>query len=611
MQHSTDIAERRLCVILSHFEAAAQSVQMAATAGQKPAAPAKPANTLRWNGWGYDDTEFVVNEQGNVRLTGSRYLFSGQVLPHFRGWAETKVGLNINDVSPPQDKMKAPAIVNKNDAFLADIKASCNRFSLNDDDRIFHAHGHSCQEVFDLRYGAFKRVPDVVVWPGSHQHVEAIVAAAAKHNVVIIPYGGGTTVTHSLLPPEKETRMIVSLDMHEMKKLKWVNKQNMLACFEAGIIGRELEEQLQPLGLCFGHEPDSHEFSSLGGWVATRASGMKKNVYGNIEDLIIGVKFVTPTGTFERSCLVPRISVGPELHEIVMGSEGTLGVVTEVTIKVRNLPEKRAYGSVIFPDFESGYKALYEISMARAAPVSIRLMDNMQFQFGQALKPAHHSFKELAIDKAKKLYVTKILGFDPDRMTAATLMFEGSAESVAAQEKKVYAIATKYGGKAAGVENGLRGYFLTFMIAYLRDFGFKYWFMAESFETSVPYDKVLPLCEGVKKRIKESCAAKGIKKEPFVSCRVTQLYDTGACVYFYFGFIFKGLKDPAGTFSEVEHEAREEILKHGGSLSHHHGVGKLRKEFLPGTVGPTGMNMLKGIKQTIDPQNIFANGNLL
>jgi alkyldihydroxyacetonephosphate synthase len=308
----------------------------------------------------------------------------------------------------------------------------------------------SANQVYDLRYGKFDRVPDAVVWPGSHAHVEAIVRAAIQHNVVLIPYGGGTTVTHALLPPAEEKRMIVSLDMHDMNRLKWVSKANMLACFEAGIIGKEIEEQLNAQGLCFGHEPDSHEFSSLGGWVATRASGMKKNVYGNIEDLVVGIKFVTPQGVLEKTGLFARISNGPDLHEIVLGSEGTLGVVTEVTIKVRPLPAVRKYGSIIFPDFASGYRAMQEIGLARAQPASIRLLDNPQFQFGQALKEAPHSQMKVMMDKVKKLYVTKALGFDVNTMTAVTLMFEGSAESVAAQERTVYNIMGKHGGRNAG-----------------------------------------------------------------------------------------------------------------------------------------------------------------
>jgi alkyldihydroxyacetonephosphate synthase len=372
------------------------------------------------------------------------------VLPNFRAWAETNIGLKIDETSPAQEKMAVPPVVNRNEAFLAAIAKQVSRLSFDDEQRAFHAHGHSCQEVYTLRFGSFTRVPDVVVWPGSHAHVEAIVRAAIEHNVVIIPYGGGTTVTHALLPPDQERRMVVSLDMHDMNKLKWVNKTNMLACFEAGIIGKEIEETLNAQGLCFGHEPDSHEFSSLGGWVATRASGMKKNVYGNIEDMIVGIKFVTPQGVLEKNGLFARISNGPDLHEVVLGSEGTLGVVTEVTIKVRPLPAVRKYGSVIFPDFASGYRAMQEVGLSRAQPASIRLMDNPQFQFGQALKPAPHSSVAATLDKVKKLYVTKLLGFDVNTMTAVTLMFEGSAESVRAQEKKVYSIMAKHGGRPAG-----------------------------------------------------------------------------------------------------------------------------------------------------------------
>jgi len=179
------------------------------------------------------------------------------------------------------------------------------------------------------------------------------------------------------------------------------------------------------------------------------------------------------------------------------------------------------------------------------------------------------------------------------------------------KKKKIYALAAKFGGIKGGEENGLRGYFLTYMIAYLRDFGFEFSFIAESFETSVPWDSVLPVCNNVRARIIDSAKERGITPEPLISCRVTQTYDTGACVYFYFGFIWRGLKDPAATFSEIEHEAREEILKLGGSISHHHGIGKLRKHWLQETISPTGINILRGLKQTIDPKNIFGVNNLI
>ncbi len=143
-----------------------------------------------------------------------------------------------------------------------------------------------------------------------------------------------------------------------------------------------MEKELLKHNLCTGHEPDSYEFSSLGGWVATRASGMKKNVYGNIEDLLVHVKMVTPKGTVQRNCQVPRISSGPDIHHFILGSEGTLGVITEVTLKVRPIPECQKYGSIVFPDFESGVLFMREIAKKQLKPASVRLMDNEQFIFG-------------------------------------------------------------------------------------------------------------------------------------------------------------------------------------------------------------------------------------
>ncbi|KAI0207104.1 Alkyldihydroxyacetonephosphate synthase, peroxisomal [Lamellibrachia satsuma] len=193
---------------------------------------------------------------------------------------------------------------------------------------------------------------------------------------------GGTSVSGALECPEHEKRMIISLDTSQMTKILWIDEKNLTACLECGIVGQDLERRLAEKGYCTGHEPDSIEFSSVGGWVATRASGMKKNIYGNIEDLVVHVKVVTPQGVISRNCQVPRISAGPDIQQFVLGSEGTLGVVTEVIMKIRPLPECQKYGSVVFPNFEKGVDCLREISRQRSAPASIRLMDNEQFQFG-------------------------------------------------------------------------------------------------------------------------------------------------------------------------------------------------------------------------------------
>jgi len=174
----------------------------------------------------------------------------------------------------------------------------------------------------------------------------------------------------------------------------------------------------------------------------------------------------------------------------------------------------------------------------------------------------------------------------------------------------VYETAQKYGGLKADEESGRRGYLLTFMIAYLRDIVMDYNFIAESFETSVPYKDTLRLCDSVKKKIKDSCLALGVKAPPFVCCRITQLYDTGCAVYFYFAMNYKGIKDPVKAYLEVETEAREEMLRLGGSISHHHGVGKLRAQFLPQCITPTHTRLLKAIKAELDPNNVFGAGNM-
>lgn len=292
-------------------------------------------------------------------------------------------------------------------------------------------------------------------------------------------------------------------------------------------------------------------------------------------------------------------------------SLGTLGVVTEVILRIQPLPEHKTYGSIVFPNFESGVECLREIAKLRCAPASIRLVDNEQFKFGQTLKPQAHSFFSSLMEGVKTIYVTRFKGYEPNKLCVATLLFQGSKTNVENQEKMVYSIATKYGGLSAGAENGRRGYMLTFAIAYLRDLGFEYSFLAESFETCVPWDRVITLCKNTKAAIYRKCKDLGVHYKPLVTCRVTQTYDTGACVYFYFGFNYHGLADPLAVYQAIEDGARDEVIANGGSLSHHHGVGKIRKQWLPSTVSNAGYEMMNGIKKTLDPKNVFGNDNLI
>lgn len=580
---------------------------------ETPTIPKRRQELLKWNGWGYSDSKFILNKDGQVEFTGDRYRLSGQVMPQLRDWMMATVGISLDHKTPAQPPLTAKDInaPKRNEEFISDLRKTSIPFTDDCQDRLFRAHGHTLHEIFVLREGMFNRIPDLVVWPQCHDDVVKITALCCEHNVVIIPFGGGTSVSGALECPAEERRMIVSLDTSQMNKILWIDEKNLTAHCESGIIGQDLERRLAEKGFCTGHEPDSMEFSSLGGWVATRASGMKKNIYGNIEDIVVHIKFVTPKGVMEKSCQVPRLSSGPDIHHFILGSEGTLGVVTEVTIKIRPLPPCRKYGSIVFPEFLNGVNCLREIAKQRCAPASIRLMDNQQFQFGHALKPESKSLLNSFVEGIKKFYITKLKGFDTSKMAVATLLFEGTKQEVAAQEKRVYEIAAQFGGLPAGTDNGERGYMLTFVIAYLRDLGFEYYIVAESFETSVPWDRCLDLCQNVKDRLHRECKEKGIQFPPYITCRVTQTYDAGACVYFYFGFNYRGIQNPVQLYEEIEASARDEILANGGSISHHHGVGKLRKPWLKKTVGEVGLGSMRAIKNYIDPDNIFGNNNLM
>jgi alkyldihydroxyacetonephosphate synthase len=317
---------------------------------------------------------------------------------------------------------------NINHAFLEELGTvdAFDRRSFLKWERIMHSHGSTLMEVFTLRHGKFEKFVDVVIYPDNQQQVEKIVMLANKHKVVIVPYGGGTNVTQSLLLNPKEKRMIVSLDMSRMNRIKWVDKINMLACIEAGIIGADLERELKNYGVVLGHEPDSIEFSTLGGWVSTRASGMKKNAYGNIEDIVNNIKFVTSKGVITKNSEWPRVSIGPDLNHIIMGQEGNFGVVTEVIMRVRPIPEVKEFSSIVFHDFEIGIKFMDEVARSRNWPASLRVVDNTQFKAGQAMKEKSESWTKDMVDMVKNFYVLKIKGYDIDKFVGCTVVFEGT-----------------------------------------------------------------------------------------------------------------------------------------------------------------------------------------
>jgi alkyldihydroxyacetonephosphate synthase len=580
----------------------------------KPEAPPQPgpSEAESLDVWGFKDTHFDISENGHVMIRGTRYELSGKELPRFLPWVREVLECNVSakDINRPQYPTTMPE-PDTGTAFLDDLKTflSSAQIDTNAEIRLRHGHGHTQEEMYAIKYTRLGRIPDLVVYPESEDQVLKLVEAAKKHDVSLIPYGGGTNVTDALRCNSAEPRTIVSVDMRRMNRILWIDPENMMASIEAGAVGRHIMAVLKEYGVTMGHEPDSVEFSTLGGWIATNASGMKKNRYGNIEELVLDVSVVTTGGKLERTSAAPRESIGLDLRRLMFGSEGTLGIITSAIVKIFPLPEVQKYGSVLFPTFEDGFKFMQDLMRESAPPASVRLVDNLQFQFGLALKPKSTSVLADMKSKAEKFFVTRVKGFEPQKMVACTLVFEGMRQEVEQQERDLYRIAARHKGMKAGSENGRRGYQLTYSIAYIRDFLMPYYIIAESFETSVPWTQALTLCENVKQRLLNEYQQRKLPGKPFVTARITQLYRTGVCIYFYFGFYYKGIPNPQEVYLELENIARDEILKSGGSLSHHHGVGKLRRAYLPRIMSETALQWKRDLKKSLDPQNVFGAGN--
>ena len=341
---------------------------------------------------------------------------------------------------------------------------------------------------------------------------------------------------------------------------------------------------------------------------------MKKNTYGNIEDIVCNITYVTPTGTYTKTGLWPRISNGPDMHHMVMGSEGNMGLVSEVVIRVRPIPEVKIYESLIFHDYEIGIKFMAAVAKTDCWPTSIRLVDNTQFQFGSALKPAADSMWTEFVEAAKKFYVVKVKGFEPNTMAACTMLFEGSESWARNAHAAITKLGKEFGGMIGGPENGMRGYLMTFLIAYTRDLAMQHYTLGESFELSCPWNKVSLMCKKVRQRLIDEAAVQGYSEEKiWISFRVTQIYETGAAIYVYLTINHKGM-DHAKVidhYEAVEDAARDEVLLNGGCISHHHGVGKLRKKFMERTVTPNAIEWQHALKEKIDPKNIFAINNTI
>ncbi|CAB9514315.1 Alkyldihydroxyacetonephosphate synthase, peroxisomal [Seminavis robusta] len=603
-----------------------------ATSNNSTCAPVLLESEERLGFWGFRDSGFAlqVSKEGShyVVMRGDRYSVTGKSMSKLIPFVERETGVQINPFNEAfQATQKSSTdwntetVLNKDDLKL--LQSTVWKLTTALPDRTRHGSGHSQEDIFSIRSESPIRVPDAVVWPSSEAEVNALIALCKEKSWCLIPFGGGTNVTNATRCPDKEVepRPIISVDMTKLNRLLWLNEEDGLACFEAGINGRDLVATLEQRGYTMGHEPDSIEFSTLGGWIATKASGMKRNKYGNIEDIIRSVRVASSSGIVCQNAetqsdsdkaVFGRESCGLDFRSIVLGSEGCLGIITSAVVKVWPIAEIVEHESILFPSFETGLGFARDISrLDRLVPASVRLLDNEHFRLGQALQGDPSSLKDRCLRALQALFAASNFGssLDPTTVACATVCYEGSKSEVNLQKAELKRLAANRGGFLLGPRIGKAGYDLTFLIAYLRDFAMTYHFLGESFETFAPWSKVADIIDSTKRRVILEHEARCLPGNPFVGCRVTQLYHDGACLYFYVCINTENVANASHVFCEIEHAARCEILQHGGSLSHHHGIGKVRARLLHESGSPVYKSILGSVKETMDPDNIFAARN--
>ncbi|HYB73206.1 MAG TPA: FAD-binding oxidoreductase [Candidatus Sulfotelmatobacter sp.] len=545
---------------------------------------------MKWWGWGSEGVEFPMQHK-----------------PNLWPWICQELGIPP-DARPTRPVPRSAIVLDKpviHQGFLAAVEKALGpgRIARGEDERLLHAYGKSYPDLLRVRRGQVDRAPDVVILPEGHADVEAVVFEAQRHNVCVIPFGGGTNIVGGVNPVDRSGRMVVSLDLRDMARVLAVDEQSQTATIEAGALGPTLEQELQRRGWSLGHHPDSFEFSSLGGWLATRSAGMQSDAYGKIEDMVVALRMVTPLGTLTTRP-APRAATGPDLNQVAVGSEGVLGVITEATMRVHRNPPVRSYHGFLFPTFEAGHAAIYECVTGGFPPSLFRLSDARETELAFQMKSPDAGLKRLVTRAFKRYLAGRGYGAPCLMITG----FEGDPAAVAALRAGAFRILKRHQGFHLGTKVGDSWSREKYNLPYLRDYVMDYGVMADVAETSTVWSNLLPLYHGAKKTLEDRFRADG--KGFYLGCHISHTYKTGASLY----FTFAAHMTPGKELEEYYRYKRlvtETFVTHGGTLSHHHAVGIEHQDWFEREVTPTGVRALRGLKAGLDPQGIMNPGKLI
>ncbi len=526
----------------------------------------------RWNGWGNARTDYPLPEEGKAFL--AERIGPSDPLP------EATLESLSGTLSTPR----------------LDLAGSDNAPEV----RIRHAHGESYADWLALKHGRLLPLPDAVLYPESHADVVEILANAKTTGAQIMPYGGGTSVAGHLKIVDTD-RPAVFVDMSRMNRLLELDPISRLARFGAGTPGPQLESQLQAQGYTLGHFPQSFEYSTVGGWVVTRSSGQQSLRYGRIEQLFAGGRMATPIGDWDIPT-IPASSAGPDLRELMLGSEGRAGILSEAVMRVRPTAAQEDFHAVFFPSWDAAATAAREITQA-ALPLSmLRLSNEIETETQLALAGKPDLIRWL------QRYLG-LRGIAPQGQCMMLLGVTGDARRCRYARHEALALARRQGGVHVGKGIGKGWVKNRFHGPYLRNTLWQHGYGADTIETSVDWPRVTPLMRAMEQAARDAFAEFDERVHAFT--HLSHVYPQGSSVYST--FVFRATPDHdenRARWLAFKSQVSEAVVAHGGTISHQHGVGKDHAPFLKEEKTELGLGSLRHSLSHFDPQGIMTPGTL-
>jgi alkyldihydroxyacetonephosphate synthase len=537
---------------------------------------------MRWWGWGAEE-----------RARG--------LPPHALEFLRESVGVAAQPRPPvalEDVRLAAPGI---DPGALESLRAIVGREHVRDShaERVLHAAGKGYPDLVRLRAGEPDGAPDAVVLPASAAELTAVLELCARAQVAVVPFGGGTSVVGGLAPLRGEQAAVIALDTRRLREVAELDRESLLVSVGAGIRAPALEAHLAARGLTLGHYPQSYEFVSLGGCAATRSAGQASSGYGAIAKMVVGLRMCTPAGQLDLAPF-PASAAGPDLRAVAVGSEGTLGVIEQLSLRVRAAPAARVYEGAFFESFSAGVQALRALAHEHAMPDVARLSDEEETRMSLALAGVH-TLK----DRLGRAYLA-LRGYG--RGCLSILGFEGPEHEVTARRRRALAIVRRAGGLSVGTSPGEAWRRQRFEAPYLRDELLTQGVMVETLETATRWSNLERLRAAVTRALGETLRAGGTPA--LVMCHVSHLYETGASLYFTFIARQREGAELA-QWREAKEAASAAISAHGGTITHHHAVGRDHARWLREEAGAEGLAALRALKAELDPAGIMNPGKLL